>query len=60
FNQTVKQKNKYVKVKETKSRFDGDMAYWSDRKLYDFATVQALKRQNHTCGYWGLKINRSK
>jgi group II intron reverse transcriptase/maturase len=50
--------NKYINVKGNKSPFDGDIAYWSERnsKLYDGATSQALKRQDHTCGYCGLKI----
>jgi group II intron reverse transcriptase/maturase len=50
--------NKYVNVKGEKSPFDGDIIYWSQRnsKLYDGATSQALKRQDHTCGYCGLKL----
>jgi len=50
--------NKYVNVKGDKSPFDGDIIYWSERnsKLYDGATSQALKRQDHTCGYCGLKL----
>ncbi|MEW6498814.1 MAG: HNH endonuclease, partial [Cyanobacteriota bacterium] len=50
--------NKYVNVKGEKSPFDGDITYWSERnsKFYDGATSQALKRQNHTCGYCGLKM----
>jgi len=49
--------NKYVNVKGEKSPFDGDIAYWSERnsKLYDDETSIALKRQNHSCGYCGLK-----
>ncbi len=49
--------NKHVNVKGEKSPYDGDIAYWSERnsKLYDGATSKALKRQNHTCGYCGLK-----
>ena len=49
--------NKFVKVKEDKSPYDGDLTYWSARnsKLYDGITSQALKRQNHTCGLCGLK-----
>lgn len=47
--------NKYVSVKGEKSPFDGDIIYWSERnsKLYDGATSQALKRQDHTCGCCG-------
>lgn len=50
--------NKYVNVKGAKSPFDGDIVYWSERnsKLYDGATSQALKRQDHTCGHCGLKM----
>ncbi|NES25919.1 MAG: RNA-dependent DNA polymerase, partial [Symploca sp. SIO3E6] len=50
--------NKHVKVRGAKSPFDGDIVYWSARnsKLYDGATSQALKRQDHTCGYCGLKM----
>ena len=50
--------NKHINVKEDKSPFDGDLAYWSERnsKLYDGETSIALKRQNHTCGCCGLKM----
>ncbi len=50
--------NRHIKVKGDKSPFDGDTIYWSERnsKLYDGATSQALKRQDHTCGYCGLKL----
>jgi 5-methylcytosine-specific restriction endonuclease McrA len=50
--------NRHIKVKGDKSPFDGDIIYWSERnsKLYDGATSQALKRQDHTCGYCGLKL----
>lgn len=50
--------NKHVMVKGEKSSFDGDLIYWSERnsKLYDGETSKALKRQNHTCGYCGLKM----
>jgi len=50
--------NRFVNVKGIKSPFDGDITYWSNRnsKLYDGATSTALKRQNHTCGYCGLKF----
>lgn len=49
--------NKHVNVKGEKSPFDGDIAYWSERnsKLYDGATSEVLKRQNHKCGQCGLK-----
>lgn len=44
-------------MKGEKSPFDGDIAYWSERnsKLYEGETSLALKRQNQTCGYCGLK-----
>ncbi|CAA9305708.1 Retron-type RNA-directed DNA polymerase [uncultured Coleofasciculus sp.] len=50
--------NKHVNVKEDKSPFDGDVSYWNERnsKLYDGATSQVLKRQDHTCGYCDLKM----
>jgi len=50
--------NKHINVKGKKSPFDGDLAYWSERnsKLYDGDTSKTLKRQNHTCGYCGLKL----
>lgn len=50
--------NKHVKVKGEKSPFDGDITYWSERnsKNYDGTTSQALKRQDHTCGYCGFKL----
>jgi len=49
--------NKHVNVKGEKSPYDGDIAYWSklNSKLYFGETSIALKRQNHTCGYCGLK-----
>jgi len=49
--------SKHVPVKGNKSPFDGDITYWSERnsKLYDGYTSKALKRQNHKCGYCGLK-----
>ena len=51
-------KNKHVNVKGEKSPFDGDITYWSERnsKLYFGETSIALKRQNHACGYYGLKM----
>jgi 5-methylcytosine-specific restriction endonuclease McrA len=50
--------NKHVNVKGAKSPYDGDTAYWSERnsKLYDGETSKALKKQNHSCGYCGLKM----
>ena len=50
--------NKHVMVKGEKSPFDGDLTYWSERnsKLYDGNTSKTLKRQDHKCGYCGLKM----
>lgn len=50
--------NKHVMVRGTKSPYDGDIVYWSQRnsKLYDGTTARVLKRQNHTCGYCGMKL----
>ncbi len=58
FPATPYSENGHVMVKGDKSPFDGDLAYWSERnsKLYDGETSKALKRQNHTCGYCGLKM----
>ncbi len=48
--------NKFANVRGTKSPFDGDLAYWSQRKsnLYDSHTARALKRQGHKCGECAL------
>ncbi|MBD2560209.1 MULTISPECIES: group II intron reverse transcriptase/maturase [Nostoc] len=50
--------NKHISVKGTKSPYDGDTAYWSERnsKLYDGETSKALKKQNHKCASCGLKF----
>jgi RNA-directed DNA polymerase len=50
--------NSYVMVKGTKSPYDGDTTYWSERKskLYDGETSKALKKQNHRCAFCGLKF----
>ncbi len=50
--------NKHINVKGEKSPYDGDTAYWSERnsKLYCGETSKALKKQNHSCGYCGLKM----
>jgi RNA-directed DNA polymerase len=50
--------NNHVMVKGTKSPYDGDAAYWSERnsKLYDGETSIALKKQNHKCVSCGLKF----
>ncbi|PSB05407.1 RNA-dependent DNA polymerase [Pleurocapsa sp. CCALA 161] len=48
--------NKFVNVTGTKSPFDGDLAYWSQRKSnqYNGHTVRALKRQGYKCGECSL------
>lgn len=50
--------NKHVNVRGTKSPYDGDITYWSQResKLYNGDTSKALKRQNHSCAHCGLKF----
>jgi RNA-directed DNA polymerase len=50
--------NKHINIRGGKSPYDGDIAYWSERnsRLYYGDTSQALKQQNHTCGYCGLKF----
>lgn len=50
--------NKHINVKGDASPYNGDIVYWSKRKsqLYDDATSKALRKQNHTCGYCGLKF----
>jgi RNA-directed DNA polymerase len=50
--------SRFINVKGDKSPFNGDLLYWSARnsKNYDNHTSKALKRQNHTCGYCGLKL----
>lgn len=49
---------KHINVKGTKSPYDGDLVYWSQRnsKLYDNNITKALKKQNHSCGCCGLKF----
>lgn len=50
--------NRHINVKGDASPYNGDIVYWSEResKLYDGATSKALKKQNHMCGYCGLKF----
>ncbi|OYD96309.1 RNA-dependent DNA polymerase [Nostoc sp. 'Peltigera membranacea cyanobiont' 210A] len=50
--------NKHVMVQGIKSPYDGNIAYWSERKskLYDSETSKALKKQNHRCASCGLKF----
>ncbi|NEO80408.1 reverse transcriptase domain-containing protein [Moorena sp. SIO4G3] len=50
--------NGHKMVRGTKSPYDGDLVYWSQRnsKLYDNATSKALTKQNHSCGYCELKF----
>ncbi|MBC6430215.1 RNA-dependent DNA polymerase [Nostoc sp. HG1] len=50
--------NGHVMVTGTKSPYDGNTAYWSERnsKLYEGKTSKALKKQNHKCASCGLKF----
>ncbi|NEQ85509.1 MAG: RNA-dependent DNA polymerase [Moorea sp. SIO2I5] len=50
--------NQHVNVRGTKSPYDGDLVYWSNRnsRLYSDATSDALKKQNHSCGHCGLRF----
>ncbi|MEH2336730.1 group II intron reverse transcriptase/maturase [Nostoc sp.] len=50
--------NKHVMVQGTKSPYDGNTTYWSERKskLYDGETSITLKKQNHRCASCGLKF----
>ena len=50
--------NRFICVKGTKSPFDGDINYWSNRKskLYDGPTSEVLKRQSHTCASCGHRF----
>ena len=50
--------NKHINVKGEKSPYDGDVAYWSERKskLYGGMTSKAIKKQNHTCAACGLSF----
>jgi 5-methylcytosine-specific restriction endonuclease McrA len=38
--------------------FNGDIVYWSKRKskYYDGMTAKALTKQEHKCGYCGLRF----
>jgi RNA-directed DNA polymerase len=50
--------NKHINVKGTKSPYDGDVAYWSERnsKLYDGTTSTVIRRQHHSCARCGYKL----
>ena len=50
--------NKFISVAGERTPFDGDIEYWTKRNsaLYDGATAKALRKQNHSCGYCGLKF----
>ena len=50
--------HKHINVKGEKSPYDGDVAYWSERKskLYGGMTSKAIKKQNHTCAACGLSF----
>ncbi|MEG4322444.1 MULTISPECIES: reverse transcriptase domain-containing protein [unclassified Microcoleus] len=48
--------NKHINVKGTKSPYDGDVTYWSERnsKLYNGTTSKAIKKQTRKCAACGL------
>ena len=50
---------KFVMVKGDKSPYNNELNYWAQRnsKLYDNHTAKALKRQNHSCVFCGLKFS---
>jgi 5-methylcytosine-specific restriction endonuclease McrA len=50
--------SKHVMVSGDASPFNGDLVYWSKRESnhYDGPTAKVLRKQNHTCGYCGLKL----
>ena len=50
--------NRFINVKGNKSPFDGDLNYWAKRNsaLYDGIVAKTLRKQNHSCGYCGLKF----
>ena len=52
--------HRHINVKGTKSPFDGDLTYWSERnsKLYDGLTAQILRKNHHRCEECGLKLTQ--
>jgi group II intron reverse transcriptase/maturase len=50
--------HKHIMVKGDASPFNGDIVYWSKRKskYYDGMTAKALTKQEHKCGYCGLRF----
>jgi RNA-directed DNA polymerase len=58
FPRILNSENKHINVKGEKSPYDGDIAYWSERKskLYDGHTSKALIRQSHSCASCGLSF----
>jgi len=50
--------NKHINVKGSKSPYDGDVTYWSERnsKLYESTTSTVIKRQHHSCAKCGYKL----
>jgi 5-methylcytosine-specific restriction endonuclease McrA len=50
--------NKHIMVKGDASPFNGDTVYWSKResKHYDGLTAKVLIKQDHKCGYCGLRF----
>ncbi|WP_353813168.1 reverse transcriptase domain-containing protein [Moorena sp. SIO1G6] len=58
FPEVKHSEHKHTMVKGTKSPYDGDLVYWSQRntELYNNATSETLKKQNHSCGYCELRF----
>ncbi|PZO20382.1 MAG: RNA-dependent DNA polymerase [Leptolyngbya foveolarum] len=50
--------NKHINVRGTKSPFDGDIAYWSQRnsKHYSGTTLRIIRKQGHRCGRCNLNL----
>lgn len=50
--------NKHINVAGTRSPYDGDLVYWSQRnsKDYDNLTAKKLHKQKHICGCCGMKF----
>ena len=49
---------RYANVRGSKSPFDGDIAYWSQRnsKHYSGTTLRILRKQGHRCGRCNLNL----
>ena len=50
--------NRHIIVKGTKSPFDGDIAYWTERnsKNYSDTTLRLIRKQGHRCGRCNLNL----